>query len=173
MPENKNGNQLPPEGTDHTNGQLLRVRTWLDQTTMLNSEWHRSRMRCSSGWANDPAWSQSKRARSTHIDPEDDQQTDPALPSGSTWKTWDPYADSSFWHKKSSGEDPAKGPLSVLSMQWRPKLCADRDMSSVAGDTSEGSTSAPRLECIDELDKDALKEVRERVTQALARKGSS
>ena len=64
----------------------------------------------------------------------------------------------SFWIKKSSSEDPAKGPLSVPSMQWRPKLRAERerDMSSVAGDTSEGNTSAPRLECIDELDEKTL-----------------
>ena len=55
-------------------------------------------------------------------------------------------------------------------MQWRPKPRADRDMSSVAGDTSEGSTSAPRLGSIDELDEEALKEMRDRVTQTLARK---
>ena len=59
-----------------------------------------------------------------HIDPEDGQP-DPALPRGSTSKRWDPCADSSFWRfwpKKSQGEDPAKGPLSVPSMQWRPKV---------------------------------------------------
>ena len=32
-------------------------------------EWHRSRMRYSSGWASDPTWSQSKRAKPTHTDP--------------------------------------------------------------------------------------------------------
>ena len=42
-------------------------------------------------------------------------------------------------------------------------------MSNIAGDTSEGSTSAPRLGSIDELDEETLKEMRERVTQALAR----
>ena len=61
----------------------------------------------------------------------------------------------------------------MSSMQWQPKLRTGRDVSSVAGDTSEGSTSVPRLECVDELDEEALRDTRERVTQALARKGSS
>ena len=55
-------------------------------------------------------------------------------------------------------------------MQWHPKLRVDKDISSIAG---EGITSAPRLRSIDELDEEALKEMHERVTQALFRKGSS
>ena len=88
-------------------------------------EWRRSKMRYNSGWANDPTWSQSKRVTPTHIDPEDDQRTDPTLPSGSTSKTWDPCAHDNFWTEKSSSEDPAKGLVSAISMQWRPKLRAD------------------------------------------------
>ena len=111
--------------------------------------------------------------KATHTDPEDDGQADP---SGSTSKTWDPYTDRNFWPKKSSSADLATCASSMSSKQWRPKLRADRDTSSVAGDTSEGSTSVPRLECIDEFvqfDAEALREMQERVTQALARKGSS
>ena len=88
----------------------------------------------------------------------------------------DPYRDRNFWSKKSSNEDPATCTSSVSSTQWRPKLRADRDMLNIAGDTSEGSTSVPRLECIDELaqlDEEVLREMQERVTPALARKGSS
>ena len=72
----------------------------------------------------------------------------------STSKTWDPYRDCNFWSKKSSSEDPATCASSMSSTQRRPKLRADRDMSSVAGDTSEGSASVPRLESIDELDEE-------------------
>ena len=126
-------------------------------------------MTSSSGRANDPTWSQSKIAKPTSTDPEDDQQADPALSSGSTSKTWDPCADDNFWIKKSSSENPTKGPLSAPSMQWRPKLRADRDISSVAGDAFEGSTSAPST---DEVDDEALREMHKQVTQTLARKGS-
>ena len=66
----------------------------------------------------------------------------------------------------------------MSSTQWRPKARGDRDTSSVAGDVSEGSTSVPKLECIDELvqlglDEEALRETQKHVTQASARKGSS
>ena len=40
------------------------------------------------GWANYPSWSQSKRAKPTYTDPEDDRRVDRAMPSGSTSKTW-------------------------------------------------------------------------------------
>ena len=49
----------------------------------------------------------------------------------------------------------------------------EKDLSSAAGDTSDCSTAAPRLGSSNELDEEAQREVRESVTQALARKGSS
>ena len=78
-------------------------------------EWRRSRVSYSRGWANDPSCP-------THTEPEDDRQTDPALPSGSTSKTWDPCGDRNSWSKKSSNEDPATCASSMSSTQWRPKL---------------------------------------------------
>ena len=59
----------------------------------------------------------------------------------------------------------------MSSTQWRPRLRAEKDLSSVAGDIFEGSTAAPRLGGIEELDEESLRKVREEVTQALARKG--
>ena len=59
---------------------------------------------------------------------------------------------------------------------WRPQLHAGRGQSSIAGDTSEGSTAGRILRSIDEilqLDEDSLSEIRERVNQAPAYKGGS
>ena len=77
------------------------------------------------------------------------------MPIGSTSKRWDPGADSKFRHQRSQDEDSGLS-SSMSSTQWRPRLRAEKDMSSVAGDTSEGSTAAPRLGTIEELDEEAL-----------------
>ena len=114
-------------------------------------EWHQGRMRYSSGWAHDPSWSQSKRVKPTHVDPEDDRRSDPALPSGSTSKPWGPVRDQSFWSEDSSANGPAASASSATSPHWRPKFRADKGIASNAGDTSEGSTTGPRLGCVDEL----------------------
>ena len=54
-------------------------------------ECYESRRGYTPGWANDSSyWYQSKRAQPTRTDPEDDRQTDSAMPSGSTSKTWSP-----------------------------------------------------------------------------------
>ena len=66
----------------------------------------------------------------------------------------------------------AQDQASMSSTQWRPRLRAEKDLSSAAGDISEGSIAAPRLGSIDELDKEALREMHEKVSQALAGKGS-
>ena len=60
----------------------------------------------------------------------------------------------------------------MSSTQWRPRLRAQKDWSSAAGDAYEGSTTAPRLGSVEELDESAERKVLE-VSQALARKGSS
>ena len=41
--------------------------------------------------------------------------------------------------------------------QWKPRLRHDRDLSSVAGDTSEASTATQRLKSIYEGEGDAVK----------------
>ena len=45
-----------------------------------------------------------------------------------------------FWHKRPTDEDPGSSSSSMSSTQWRPRLRAEKDLSSVAGDTSVGST---------------------------------
>ena len=50
-------------------------------------ERHASTMRYGNGWANDPTWSQYKRAKPTYADPEDDRRNGPTMPIGSTSKT--------------------------------------------------------------------------------------
>ena len=71
------------------------------------------------------------------------------------------------------GEDPRSSSSSMSSTQSRPKLRAEKDLSSAAGDASEGNIAAPRLGSIDELDEKTLREMHEKVTQTLASKGSS
>ena len=116
--------------------------------------------------------SQYKRAKPTHTDPEDDRYVDPTLPSGSTSKTCNPRADSQFWQKKSTDGDPGSSSSSVSSTQWQPRLRAEKDLSTVAGDTSDSSTAIPRLGSIEEL-AEALRDLRVQATQALDRLGSS
>ena len=55
----------------------------------------------------------------------------------------------------------------MSSTQWRPRLGSEKDLSSVVGDTSEGSTAVPRLGSIEELDEETLRELRAKVSQAL------
>ena len=57
------------------------------------------------GLANDPTWSQYKRAKPTHTDPEDDMKVDSAIPVGTTSKTWNPKADDQFWHRQSKSDE--------------------------------------------------------------------
>ena len=126
-----------------------------------NREWHKDRKRYSTGW------SQSKRAKPTHADPEDDRRVDPALPSGSTSWTEDDLSNQGPAASASQG---------TPSMRWRPRLHARRDASSNAGDTSEGSATGPRLGSIGEvslLDEEALRTLQERVNQSQASRGDS
>ena len=99
-----------------------------------------------------------------------DRRSDPALPSGSTSKTWQ---DQDFWAAADSSSVGSSAITSqaTQSTHWRRRLHTGRAASSHAGDNSEGSTSGPRLGLIDEisqLDEDALGTLQERVTQALA-----
>ena len=111
------------------------------------------------------SWSQSKRAKPTHTDPEDDRRVDPALPSGSTSKTWNPAKDQWFWSDLSDPNSTARAskgmPPSIGGRCFTQKeMCA----ASVAGDTSEGSTAGPRLGPW-MLDEDTLRTLRERVNR--------
>ena len=72
---------------------------------------------------------------------------DPTMLIGSTSKTWNPQADSKFWHQQSKDGGPRTGSSSVSSTKCRP-------------DTSEGSIAVPRLGSIEELDEEALRELR-------------
>ena len=119
-------------------------------------EWHASTMRCGEGWASDPQWSQYKRAKPTYTDPEDNTRADAAMPIGTTSKTWSPRADG---HQQSRDDDSRLN-SSMCSTQWRPRLRAEKDMSSVAGDASERSAATPRLGSTAERDGEALKEWR-------------
>ena len=77
----------------------------------------------------------STQAGQAHIhrpDPEDDRRPEPTMPSGSTSKTWDLRADSKFWHRKSTDEDPGSSSSSMSSTQQRPGLRAEKDLSSQA-----------------------------------------
>ena len=58
----------------------------------------------SEGWVHDPTWNQSKRAKPTHTDPEDDTKVDSTMPIGTTSKTWNPKSDGQFWHEQSGNE---------------------------------------------------------------------
>ena len=64
---------------------------------------------------------------------------------------------------KSTDEDPGSSSSSMSLTQWRPRLRAEKDLSSVAGDTSEGSAAVPRLGSIEELE-EALRELRVKAT---------
>ena len=116
MPGDSSETRLPRDGVDHINSQF-RQKDLTGSDYDAHREWHRRRMRYSSGWANVPSWSQQKSAKPTHIDPENDRQADPALPSGSMSKTWDLYRDCNFWSKKSPSEDPVTCNSSDLSSE--------------------------------------------------------
>ena len=68
-------------------------------------DWHASTMRYGDCWAHDPTWSQHKRAKPTHKDPEDDVKVDPMMPIASTSKTWNPRADDRFWQQQPGSEE--------------------------------------------------------------------
>ena len=106
------------------------------------------------------------------------RRVDPALPSGSTSKTWDPTRSiKPFGLEILQSQGPAASASQGMpSTKWRPRLRAERDMSSITGDTSESSTAGPRLGSIDEisfLDEEALRTLQERGNQALASTGDS
>ena len=44
--------------------------------------------------------------------------------------------------------------------QWRPRLRSEAEMSSVAGDTSDASAAVPRLNSINENERDAVRDSR-------------
>ena len=124
-------------------------------------EWHARTIRYGEGWAHDPTWSQQKRAKPTHTDPEDEMKVDPMMPIGSTSKTWSPKADGQFWPRRSgSGEDWTHS--SPLTSKWKPRLRIERHFSSAAGDASEVSTALQHLVSIDESEGDAVREWRAR-----------
>ena len=87
--------------------------------------------------------------------PEDDRMTDPSLPMGSTSKTYDPKKDGNFWQRGDSGQDWSHS--SSLSGQWRPRLWHEKNISSVAGDTSDASNAVHHLGSLHEGDGDAVK----------------
>ena len=74
-------------------------------------------------------------------------------------KTWNPKSDDQFWHGQ-SGSEGYRGSSSQSSTQWRPRLRPDRDLSSVADDTSEGSEVPQRLGNIDESEGEPMKDWR-------------
>ena len=124
-------------------------------------EWHARMMRYGERWAHDPTWSQQKRAKPTHTDPEDDVKVDLMMPIGSTSKTWSPKADGQFWPRRSgSGEDWAHS--SPSSSRWKPRLRTEKHFSGAAGDTSEASTASQHLGSIDESEGDAVRDWRAR-----------
>ena len=120
---------------------------WSDYET--DHEWHASAMRCGEGWAHDSTWNQCRRAKPTHTDPEDDVRVDSTMPVGATSKTWNPNSDDQFWYGQ-SGSEVYGGSSSQSSTQWRPRLRPNSDLSSVAGDASEGSAAPQRLGSIEE-----------------------
>ena len=75
------------------------------RVTDTDKEWQLRSVRCGDGWAYDSTHSHCKRAKSTQTDPEDDRNTDPSLPMGSTSKTYDPRKDGSFWKRTGSGQE--------------------------------------------------------------------
>ena len=80
---------------------------------------------------------------------------DPALPIGSTSKTYDPQKDYTMWQRKDSSQYWKQAASS--GDQWRPRLWSDTEMSSVAGDTSDVSATAHGLKSIREQDGDTVK----------------
>ena len=121
----------------------------------MDREWHSRNMKYGEGWAHDSSRSHSKRAMPTGTDPEDDRKADSTLPIGSTSKTYDPQNDYTMWQRKDSNQYWNRATSS--GDQWKPKLRQDREMSSVAGDTSDSSAATHRLKSIYESEGDAVK----------------
>ena len=80
MPGDSDGAPLPQDGIDHISGQPPTNTNLTGPDHDTDYEWHRSRMQYISGWASDPLRPQSKQAKPTHTDPEDDRRSDLALP---------------------------------------------------------------------------------------------
>ena len=74
---------------------------------------------------------------------------------GSTSKRYNPKTDGQFWKQADSGQEWTQSSASLT--QWRPKLRHEKCYSSVAGDTSEASTTMLHLGSIDESDGDAVR----------------
>ena len=87
-------------------------------------------------------------------------RVDPMMPVGSTSKTWNPREDAQFWQRPSENE--GSWSQSSHSTQWKPRLRPTRDISSVAGNASEGSAAVPRQGSVDESEGAAVKEGRSR-----------
>ena len=121
----------------------------------IDREWHSRNMKYGEGWAYDSSRSHYKRAKPTGTDPEDDRKEDSALPIGSTSKTYDPQSDYTMWQRKDSNQNWRQSTSS--GDQWKPRLRHDRDLSSVAGDTSDASAATHRLKSIYESEGDAVK----------------
>ena len=112
-------------------------------------------MKYCEGWAYDSSRSHYKRAKPTGTDPKDDRKADSTLPIGSTSKTYDPQSDYTMWQRKDSSQNWRHSTSS--GDQWKPRLRHDRDLSSVAGDTSDASAATHRLKSIYESEGDAVK----------------
>ena len=84
-------------------------------------------------------------------------KVDSAMAIVTTSKTWNPKVDDQIWHRQSKG-DEYRWSSSASSTQWRPRLRSDKDFSSVAGNTSEGSKAFPGLGSIDEHEGEALRD---------------
>ena len=157
MPGDKDGAHLPLVRTGLLPCLSRQMQAWLDATTRLTGN----------------------GMRTTHTDPEDDRRVDPAMPSGSTSKTWNPAQHREFWTEIDTSRSTGSAASASQAMHpthWRPQLHAVRGQLSIAGDTSEGSAAGPVLRSIDEisqLDQDALSAIQERVNQALANRGGS
>ena len=118
-----------------------------------HEDWQMRTMRYREGWAHDPTYSQYKRAKPTFT--EGNMKVDPFLPVGSTSKTCNPRTDGQFWNEADSRQEWTQS--SSSSTEWRPKMRHERYYSSVAGDTSEASTTMHHLGSIDESEGDAVR----------------
>ena len=101
------------------------VRNLVGSAYDTDRDWHASTMRYGDSWAHDPTWSQHKRAKPTHTDPEDDTKVDPMMPVGSTSKTWNPRADDPFWQRPLEVESAGE---SQYWTQWKPRLRPEREI---------------------------------------------
>ena len=74
-------------GQDRLDGSAPTTRNLVGSDFETDREWHASTMGCGEGWANDPTWSQYRRAKPTYADPEDDTRIDAAMSVGIASKT--------------------------------------------------------------------------------------